>query len=110
MAKGKSGKGGKGKRPTSRKPSSKIAKRTARKATAKKKLVLAKPVVPPALRRPVKSRPLVVRMPAPRPAPHKAVVLTHLTWKDNDDYAPWVAEVQKHFSGPVMLAKDLKEF
>jgi ribonuclease BN (tRNA processing enzyme) len=40
----------------------------------------------------------------------KAVVLTHLTWKDNDDYAPWVAEVQKHFSGPVMLAKDLKEF
>jgi ribonuclease BN (tRNA processing enzyme) len=40
----------------------------------------------------------------------KAVVLTHLTWKANDDYAPWVAEVQKHFSGPVMLAKDLWEF
>jgi ribonuclease BN (tRNA processing enzyme) len=40
----------------------------------------------------------------------KAVVLTHLTWKDNDDYASWVAEVKKHFSGPVMLAKDLEEF
>jgi ribonuclease BN (tRNA processing enzyme) len=40
----------------------------------------------------------------------KTVVLTHLTWKDNDDYASWVAEVRKHFSGPVMLAKDLKEF
>jgi ribonuclease BN (tRNA processing enzyme) len=38
------------------------------------------------------------------------VVLTHLTYKDNDDYSSWVAEVQKHFSGPVLVAKDLNEF
>jgi ribonuclease BN (tRNA processing enzyme) len=38
------------------------------------------------------------------------VVLTHLTYKENDDYASWVAEVQKHFSGPVLVAEDLKEF
>ena len=40
----------------------------------------------------------------------KAVVLSHLTWKGDDDYSTWVDEVKKHFSGPVLIAKDLKEF
>jgi ribonuclease BN (tRNA processing enzyme) len=40
----------------------------------------------------------------------KTVVLTHLTWKADDDYASWVDEVKKHFSGPVLIARDLKEF
>jgi ribonuclease BN (tRNA processing enzyme) len=40
----------------------------------------------------------------------KAVVLTHLTWKADDDYSTWADEVKKHFSGPVLIAKDLKEF
>ena len=40
----------------------------------------------------------------------KSVVLSHLTWKADDDYSTWVDEVKKHFSGPVFIAKDLKEF
>jgi ribonuclease BN (tRNA processing enzyme) len=41
----------------------------------------------------------------------KAVVLTHLTSRaGTDDYAPWAAEVRKHFSGPVLVANDLMEF
>ena len=40
----------------------------------------------------------------------KTVVLTHLTWKADDDYSTWADEVKKHFSGPVLIAKDLKEF
>jgi ribonuclease BN (tRNA processing enzyme) len=40
----------------------------------------------------------------------KSVVLSHLTWKADDDYSNWVDEVKKHFSGPVFIAKDLKEF
>jgi ribonuclease BN (tRNA processing enzyme) len=40
----------------------------------------------------------------------KTVVLTHLTWKADDDYSTWANEVQKHFAGPVLIAKDLKEF
>jgi ribonuclease BN (tRNA processing enzyme) len=40
----------------------------------------------------------------------KTVVLTHLTWKADDDYSTWVDEVKKHFFGPVLIAKDLKEF
>jgi len=40
----------------------------------------------------------------------KAVVLSHLTWKADDDYSTWADEVKKHFSGPVLIAKDLKEF
>ena len=36
----------------------------------------------------------------------KAVVLTHL----NDDYVPLAEEVKKHFSGQVLVAKDLMEF
>ncbi|HEY6257413.1 MAG TPA: MBL fold metallo-hydrolase [Xanthobacteraceae bacterium] len=40
----------------------------------------------------------------------KAVVLTHLTWKADDDYSTWADEVKKHFSGPVLIARDLKEF
>jgi hypothetical protein len=40
----------------------------------------------------------------------KTVVLTHLTWKADDDYSTWADEVKKHFSGPVLIAKDLKDF
>jgi len=40
----------------------------------------------------------------------KAVLLTHLTFKPDDDYTSWAAEVKKHFSGPVLLAKDRAEF
>jgi hypothetical protein len=29
---------------------------------------------------------------------------------DSDDYPAWAAEVKKHFSGPVLIAEDLKEF
>ena len=40
----------------------------------------------------------------------KTVILTHLTYKADDDYAAWVADVKKHFSGDVLVAKDLSEF
>jgi len=40
----------------------------------------------------------------------KTVVLTHVTWKADDDYGSWVADVKKHFSGQVLVAKDLMEF
>jgi ribonuclease BN (tRNA processing enzyme) len=40
----------------------------------------------------------------------KTVVLTHLTAKPDDDYASWANEVKKHFSGQVLIAKDLMEF
>jgi hypothetical protein len=38
------------------------------------------------------------------------VVLSHLTWKEDDDYSKWADEVKKNFSGPVLIAKDLREF
>jgi ribonuclease BN (tRNA processing enzyme) len=40
----------------------------------------------------------------------KTVVLSHLTHKRDGDYTPWVAQVKKHFSGRVLIAKDLMEF
>jgi ribonuclease BN (tRNA processing enzyme) len=42
----------------------------------------------------------------------KTVVLSHLSARADgtDDYMPWVGEVQKHFSGQVLIAKDLMEF
>lgn len=41
----------------------------------------------------------------------KTVVLSHLTQRfRSDDYTPWAEEVQKHFSGQVLVAKDLMEF
>jgi ribonuclease BN (tRNA processing enzyme) len=40
----------------------------------------------------------------------KTVVLTHLTAKPDDDYKSWADEVKKHFSGQVLIAKDLMEF
>ena len=40
----------------------------------------------------------------------KTVILSHLTWKADDDYSTWADEVKKHFSGPVLIAKDLKGF
>jgi len=38
------------------------------------------------------------------------VVLSHLTHKRDGDYTPWADEVKKHFSGQVLIAKDLMEF
>ena len=40
----------------------------------------------------------------------KTVVLSHLTHKADSDYTPWAEEVKKHFSGQVIVAKDLMEF
>jgi ribonuclease BN (tRNA processing enzyme) len=40
----------------------------------------------------------------------KTVVLTHLTYKPDGDYTPRADEVRKHFSGQVLIAKDLMEF
>ena len=41
----------------------------------------------------------------------KTVVLTHLTSRaGTDDYSQWAAGVKKHFSGQVLIAKDLMEF
>jgi len=40
----------------------------------------------------------------------KTVVLSHLTYKPDGDYAPWAEEVKKFFSGQVLVAKDLMEF
>jgi ribonuclease BN (tRNA processing enzyme) len=40
----------------------------------------------------------------------KTVVLTHLTAKPDNDYTSWANEVNKYFSGRVLVAKDLMEF
>ncbi len=41
----------------------------------------------------------------------KTVVLSHLTQRfGSDDYTPWAEEVKKHFSGQVLVAKELMEF
>jgi ribonuclease BN (tRNA processing enzyme) len=40
----------------------------------------------------------------------KTLVLSHLTHKRDGDYTPWAEEVKKHFSGQVLVAKDLMEF
>src|SRR5262249_17273642 len=41
----------------------------------------------------------------------KTVILSHLTPRpDSDDYTPWAETVRKHFSGQVLVAKDLMEF
>ena len=42
----------------------------------------------------------------------KTVVLSHLSARadDSEDYAPWAAEVKKHFFGEVLVARDLMEF
>ena len=41
----------------------------------------------------------------------KTVVLSHLSARvGTDDYTPWAEEVKKHFSGQVLIAKDLMEF
>jgi ribonuclease BN (tRNA processing enzyme) len=41
----------------------------------------------------------------------KTIVLTHLTpLPSGDDYSAWAEEVRKHFSGEVLIAKDLMEF
>ena len=40
----------------------------------------------------------------------KTVVLTHLSYKPDGDYTPRADEVRKHFSGQVLIAKDLMEF
>jgi ribonuclease BN (tRNA processing enzyme) len=41
----------------------------------------------------------------------KTVVMSHLTPRPgSDDYTPWADELRKHFSGQVLIAKDLMEF
>jgi ribonuclease BN (tRNA processing enzyme) len=40
----------------------------------------------------------------------KTVILTHLTAKPDDDYTSWANDVRRHFSGRVLVAKDLSEF
>ena len=42
----------------------------------------------------------------------RTVVLSHLSARadGSDDYSPWVAVVKEHFSGHVLVAKDLMEF
>jgi ribonuclease BN (tRNA processing enzyme) len=41
----------------------------------------------------------------------KTVVLSHLTQRvGTEDYTPWAEEVKNHFSGQVLIAKDLMEF
>jgi len=42
----------------------------------------------------------------------KTVVLSHLSARADgtDNYTPWVAEVKQHFSGQILVAKDLMEF
>ena len=41
----------------------------------------------------------------------KTVILSHLTPRPGtDDYTPWADEVRRHFSGNVLVAKDLMEF
>jgi len=40
----------------------------------------------------------------------KAVLLSHLTWKADDDYSKWADEVKKNFSAQCLIAKDLKDF
>jgi ribonuclease BN (tRNA processing enzyme) len=40
----------------------------------------------------------------------KTVVLTHLTYKPDNDYTAVVNEVKNYFSGPVLVARDLMEF
>jgi len=41
----------------------------------------------------------------------RTVVVSHLTPRvGTDDYTPWAEEVKKHFSGQVLIAKDLMEF
>jgi ribonuclease BN (tRNA processing enzyme) len=42
-----------------------------------------------------------------------AVVLTHLTYRPaphTENYAPWADEVKRHFSGRVLIARDLMEY
>jgi ribonuclease BN (tRNA processing enzyme) len=40
----------------------------------------------------------------------KAVVLSHLSPRADANYTPWALEVKKHFTGQVLVAKDLMEF
>ena len=42
----------------------------------------------------------------------KTVVLTHLTARADrsNNYTAWAEDVKKHFSGQVLVAKDLMEF
>ena len=43
----------------------------------------------------------------------KTVVLSHMGSQradDTNDYTPWIEQVKKHFSGQVLVAKDLMEF
>jgi ribonuclease BN (tRNA processing enzyme) len=40
----------------------------------------------------------------------KTVVMTHLQPSPNNDYSRYIADVKKHYSGQILVAKDLMEF
>jgi ribonuclease BN (tRNA processing enzyme) len=40
----------------------------------------------------------------------KTVVMTHTPPSPNNDYSRYLEEVKKHYSGQVLVAKDLMEF
>jgi ribonuclease BN (tRNA processing enzyme) len=40
----------------------------------------------------------------------KTVVMTHLQPSPNDDYSRYIEDVKRHYSGQVLVAKDLMEF
>jgi ribonuclease BN (tRNA processing enzyme) len=40
----------------------------------------------------------------------KTVVMTHVQPSPNNDYSRYIEEVKKHYSGDVLVAKDLMEF
>jgi len=78
------------KSPSSKKP---IVKKAAAKKPIAKKQGIAKPIARVSARRPVKNRPSVARVPAPRPAPHKAPLQSHNIYerdldKTSANYAP----------------------
>jgi fatty-acyl-CoA synthase len=58
-------------------PKRTVVKKPAAKKSATKKPGIAKPIARISARRPVKNRPSVARVPAPRPAPHKAPPQSH---------------------------------
>jgi len=73
------------KSPSSKKP---IVKNAAAKKPVAKKQVIAKPIARVSARRPVKDRPSVARLPAPRPAPHKAPLQPHNIYERDLDKTP----------------------
>src|SRR5882672_6752931 len=69
-------------------PGKPIAKKAAAKKPVAKKQGIAKPIARVSARRPVKDRPSVARVPAPRPAPHKAPLQPHNIYERDLDKTP----------------------